>query len=474
MKFCPECGASLAPEQRFCTGCGFALAGAAAAGAPPSPVPGQPVGAPQVSAYEQLGSHAGAPLPPPSGRKRVRGLVIAGVGVAVLGVVGVAAWQVFGGADTGADKPEDAVTEILEAAESQDPVAAIRMLNPAESAGIDEVYEQLHQRLVKAGVASKDGVFEAGAVTFDDVETRVRELGDDVAIVYLEDGTMTVELKAEEFPAALSGVADQVRAELGDSWQERIDLSDLADDLYIGGEPGTGLFVITVKVDGKWHVSPTATAAEYLARDWFGQGGDWSAYADGGDRDPVTADVPQDALQVLADAARGDDLDGMLDALPSGQGALLRPFVELANRELEAAGAGFDLAIDEQEVRAGDAKDGLVRVDIDRLTGDLNGKESGDPYPNRFTLSGACAELATYYGEVEQGCTPQWLVDASGISEAFVMVRETDGGWQVDPFATAVAWLEEIVGNFPDSELDSLIEAIDNGSADDWIADRLG
>lgn len=461
MKFCPECGTSLAPEQRFCTACGAAVQPA---------TPAQP--APAVT--EQMSFANGTPIPPPARKKPVRGLVIAGVGVAVLGVVGVAAWQVFSGADTGAEKPEDAVTAILEAAESQDPVAAIGMLNPAEAAGIDEVYEQLHQRLVKAGVASKDGVFEAGAVSFDDVETRVRELGDDVAMVYLEDGTMSVELEAKEFPKALSGVAEEVRAELGDGWQEHIDLSEVADDLYIGGEPGTGLFVITVKVDGRWHVSPTATAAEYLARDWFGQGGDWSAYAEGGDRDPVTADEPQDALQVLAGAARGDDLDGMLDALPAGQGALLRPFVALANRELAAAGADFDLAIDDQEVRAGDEEDGLVRVDIDRLAGQLNGQESGDPYPNQFAVDGACAELATYYGEVEQGCTPQWLVDSSGISKPFVMVRETDGGWQVDLFATAIAWLGEIVDNFPENELDSLIDAIDQGHADDWFVDRVG
>ncbi|MFS3128410.1 hypothetical protein ACLM5J_08380 [Nocardioides sp. Bht2] len=419
----------------------------------------------------------GTPTPASKRRTPVRGLVIAGVGVAVLGVVGVAAWQIFSGADTGADKPEDAVTEVLAAAESQDPIAAIQMMNPTESAGIDKVYEQLHQRLVKAGVASKDGVFEAGAVSFDDVDLRVRELGDDVAMVVVEDGVMNVELKASEFPDALSGVAEGVRRELGDSWTEQVDLGSVSADMREGA--GAGLFVMTVKVDGRWHVSPTATAAEYLARDWFGRGGDWSAYDDGEGRDAVTADKPEDALRVLADAARGDDLDGMLDALPAGQGALLRPFVELADRELAEYEAGFDVAITDQQVRAGDEKDGLVRVEVDRLAGELNGQEGGDPYPNTFTLTDACASITAHRPEIDEnytleGCTPQWLVDSSGISKAFVMVRETDGGWQVDPFATAVAWLGEIVDNFPDSELDSLIEAINAGNTDEWFIDRLG
>src|SRR5690606_34232355 len=91
----------------------------------------------------------------------------------------------------------------------------------------------------------------------------------------------------------------------------------------------TGLFVMVVEVDGRWYVSPTATAAEYLAFDWFGEGGDWTAYDEGQERDPLGAEQPEQALTSLADAATGDDLPRLLDALPEGQGDLLRPFVGL-------------------------------------------------------------------------------------------------------------------------------------------------
>ncbi len=417
--------------------------------------------------------------PRPAGRSRATVWVVAALVALAAGLGGFAVWKVFFSSNTGADDPEQAVREVLAAAEDQDPVAALTMINPGEARGADEVWDALHQRLTRAGVTPKDGVFSAADVSFDDVDLEVESVSDHAAKVHLRDGTVSLSLRAEDFPDALDGIASEAREELGSSWSRKFDISEVADDVYAydwehDREIPTGLFVMVVEVDGRWYVSPTATAAEYLAFDWFGQGGDWSAYDDGRKRDAVGAESPEEALASLADAANGDDLPTMLDALPEGQGDLLRPFVELVERELANDDAGFTLDLRAQDVRAGDEEDGLVRLEIDRLELGVNGIEGGDPYPNTVGVDGSCGWALGYTGDRIEGCAPTWLKQVSGIDHAFVMVRENDGVWQVDPFATALAWLEEVATNVPDDELDSLISAIDSGDVEEWFEQRVG
>ncbi|WP_235738915.1 hypothetical protein [Nocardioides alcanivorans] len=369
--------------------------------------------------------------------------------------------------------------EVLAAAEDQDPIAALGMINPGESRGADEVWEALHQRLERAGVTTKDGVFDAAGVSFEDVELEVDEVADHVAKVHLREGTVKLSLEADDFPKAFDRLAAEARAELGDSWTETYDIAELADEMRSydwedDEQTRMGLFVMVIEVDGRWYVSPTATWTEYAAHQIFGRGGDWSAYDEGVDRDPVGGERPEEALRAFAEVANSDDLEALLDGLPHGQGDLFRPFVGLVEEELARYGAGFDIELRDQTVRAGDEDDGLVRLDIDRIELGVTGVEDGDPYRNAVGLDGSCGWAEAYDGSRADGCVPTWLTQVSGIDNAFVMVRETDDVWQIDLFATAVAWLEELATNVPDDELDSLVAAIDEGDGARWLEHRLG
>jgi len=442
---------------------------------PESPMPAAPGAA---TTGHSVGVLDQQPVSPARGRRTGVwvGLVLA---LVALGLGGFAVWKVFFATSTGADDPEEAVREVLAAAEDQDPVAALGMVNPAESRGADEVWEALHERLDRAGVTTSDGVFSAAAISFEDVDLEVEEVSDHAAKVHLRGGTVEVSLRADEFPEALDGLAAAARDELGDTWSESHEIAAIADSMRAydwerDEEIRTGLFVMAVEVDGRWYVSPTATAAEYLSYDIFGRGGDWSAYDDADDRDPVGSDSPEEALGSLAEAADGSDLPRLLDALPAGQGDLLRPFVGLVEDELRRYEAGFSVDLRAADVRAGDESDGLVRLDIDRIDLGLTGIEGGDPYRIAVGLDGSCGWAESYEGYRSEECVPTWLTQVSGIDNAFVMVREDDGVWQVDPFATALAWLDELASNVPDEELDSLVQAIDAGDVDDWWEMRMG
>lgn len=393
---------------------------------------------------------------PPSRPRKRTGPLVAGALLVLLafGLAGFTVWQVFFSAEGGAESPEAAVTELFEAGAEQDGVAALRLLNPDEVRGADEVWESVQERMDDAEMV-EDGEVTGTHIAVEDVDVEVEELSDHAAKVTVTGGTVAVTVDVDQLPPRLADLAEGAAGEQGSTYTEEMQLVEIRELLDLPADP----FLIAIEDDGRWFVSPTATVAEYVALATTGHGGDWSAYEAGLERDPATAAEPEEALSVLADSFALDDLHGFADALPPGQAAVLRPYLgfledALLDEGLPELRASFDGA----DVAAGAERDGLVRLDLEQVRFDL--AAVGSTGGSAAGLDGMCGWAESISGQRVEGCLPEEVARATGEDNVFVMVRETAGGWQLDPLATVIAWSDAAVRHISSEDLEALLQLV--------------
>ncbi|MDT0200403.1 zinc ribbon domain-containing protein [Nocardioides sp. AE5] len=489
MNFCPRCGNQLPPGVRFCPACGNPVQAVTAAPPPPAAPPPATATAPLT----------GPPVPPPSGSGRSRWLVPALIGVLTLvaaSVVGLVVWKVFFASAGGAGNPDEAVEAMFAAVESQDPIEALKLVNPGEARSVDALYESLNDRLVSQELKSSDSLLEAGSIDFTDLELRTEMVSDHAAKVDVEDFTATVTFDTSKLPDRLSGVRDAVRDEVGDTWQKTYTIRDLESPTYwtydegrVGDDEDSeyedgyvdheiGFFVMVVEKDGRWYITPAGTWAEYTAiiesRDH--RGGDWTAYDRALGQDPITSAEPADVIDDLADAAEGGNFSDLLRRVPIEQSAVLQPFVHLVQEPWDDNRLGLRIDINQLDTTTEEMGDGLVRLWLDAADVGVTFEEEdySDEYLN-LGLEGECGWFEDDY-DYGSACAPQWLLDDFGLDGAFVVLREVKGGYQLDPLATVVAYADALVTGFGDRPLDSFIDAVDraietqeDGYVEEWF-----
>ena len=112
---------------------------------------------------------------------------------------------------------------------------------------------------------------------------------------------------------------------------------DLATELDESLEGYPAPYLTTIKVDGRWYVSPLATVADayveqynYYVREYdTGRTVDPDYDAVGLDEAPdaIVAEDPEDAIQNVVDAVADEDFAEVLAALPENQVNVLRAYV---------------------------------------------------------------------------------------------------------------------------------------------------
>ncbi len=451
--FCGQCGAaSAAPDQRFCQACGAATTAAVPAAAD--------VQAPAAVDYA-------VPADVPRRERSASVGRILGSGAAVLAVAagGLVAWQVLGSSG-GAASPEDAVRQFVTAATEQDIVGALDVVNPGEVEGLDSLYEAARDRAEDEGLVGHGDIAEALDVTIDDLELDVDEQGDYSAFVTIRNADYTVTYD----PDKLTDRLDFVRDEFPGAREWSGDLTGLLED---EGVDLDRIGISTIKVDGAWYVSVIGTSLDSVVheasanddRSYIPSSSDYDAI--GEDLEPIVGKDPDEALTNIADALYDQDVEQVLANFPADQVRAMRPYVEVAEDFLADWGVSLDGGISDLDLETEDLSGDLVKVVIDDGTGSVSITDDYGTSSGEGTIDGRCLEGTSYesydgYDDVDEGrvCLDGDVVDYSGIDELYVVMRKVDGGYQLDPLATAVEYASRAVEAVPSSAIDEALGEI--------------
>ncbi len=484
MGFCTSCGAQRASEtDRFCRSCGVPHE-ATAPGmptTPPSttppptmPMPTSPPPSAPPTQWQAAAQPPAAPYAPVVGNGNGGGAA-AGKIVAIVGLVvamiaaGFVGWHFFWPRG-GAGSPEEAAENLVLAAADQDAVGVLDMVSPAEVDGIDDVYAAARDRAEDEELVEGDGVTEALDVELSDLEWEVDELGDDLALVTLVDGTYDVSWDPDELPERLDFLAD--------ASEEESESGDL-EELFDGEEPS----VTTVKIGGRWYVTMFGTIAHYAYQDGEEQADyedisledpDWDLA--GEDVEPIIGDDPEEVIENLVEAVNAGDAEEVLANLPEDLVRPLRPYVPVIEGLQDEAGWGEEIGLEvgatDLELETEDLDDGKVKVVIEEGTFSGTAWEDDDDYDSgSVEIDGDCIE-AYENGEYEDGgclSDEEYAADL-GVDEFFFVVTEVDGGYQLDPTATLVEYAGLAIENFSDDMVDEIIDALEDevGGSDDY------
>jgi hypothetical protein len=307
---------------------------------------------------EALGAPLAVELPegPPPVIRRSRSARV-GLRVGLLAIVGVAAagLATMAGSDNGASSPEAAVRQFFEAAANEDILAAARLVSPAEIGSAPELYDLIIDVMKREGALGPKGKPLAGVdLRVDGLKLQTTQLAPDVGKVAVVAGTLGVRVNAadmdEKIRATMSEPTDIAESMTVAEINEQIASSWRSSD--IDGATGeiSGLFVMTVEIDGRWYLSYQYTMFEYF-REAFG------------------APVPDFANRIAGPGvAKPEDLVTVLvDELERFDGPALAATMSTTGQA--RTGYGFVLPSETQAIA-----DYLpvLQLAIERLTGSLN------------------------------------------------------------------------------------------------------
>jgi hypothetical protein len=473
---------------------------------PPPPPPASPSSALPPPPAAPPGWPDGTVAYAAAAPKRTRGARVALL-VGLLALVGVVGslTVALSGSGAGSGDPHGAVEAFADAVSDEDVVAAVLTMTPTEVGSAHELYDPLIELLVRNGELAGSPL--AGVnIEIEGLELETVTLHEDVAKVYLRGGTITLDVVAAEIDPVL-----RERSPLGEDLHEEIDIAELQtviDDAnaelgsfaaeMTNGATTTGEisgpFLMTVRHEDRWYVSPTYSIAEY-AREALGvpmpEFGAWKDEVGPG------ADSPSAVLESFVGALSALDSEMLASAIESGE-TLPELEVEgaLAPGEFAAffdyapvfeqwltesmGGMGFD---DQSSAEANAEIAALLRevefditattdaaerridgdrvmVVLDAATFELQGAGEFDGEPVDLDLrievtDGLCGAVV---GTVRSGASIE-SVDESGCAEDvlpgvdfdgfFIVTVERDGQWYFSPTETLVQYLRLVI----DSEL---------------------
>ena len=441
--------------------------------APPTPEPPAPFTPPTPPSETAAAAPTGdAPAAPPesvvvgpveatsvSGSTRVGRFVAAGLAVAM---VGGGAYLAFGAAsaDGGADSPEAAFEQALEAIEAGDLVALAEVMEPGERDTVFDAGFSFLDEMVRLEVLDED--FDPSAIDGVDLSLAGPDLSverprDDLARIYVGSGVLDVGVDVADLPLG--------RRMLELLTPEQQSFTDREIDVLQPQESP----LVAVQREGRWYLSLWYTAAENarLAADL--------PLPDLLERPaPIGAESPEAAAARFLEEVARLDLARMIGMLDPEETAALYDYAPLflddasaaANEFLESAQAdGWSWGFDELVFRA-DTDGDLATVYLERLTFRATGQGGSasvtiadDELAAELTLidefwgeetawsvstADGCLRVIVRSGETEDridSCDESAAAVGSSVlelQELGVVARRVDGRWYLSPVRTVL------------------------------------
>jgi hypothetical protein len=359
MTTCANCGEVLEVGAGFCTACGASTNANAAAPriapatpwsangpamVPPPPPPPPPTAPPPLTlslpfAPSVLGREEAAAIDVGKAARTTRG----GSSKALVGVVGLAvvgAGVFFGlrlmrgaSSDTsGAGNPGEAVTGLLRAVDTEDYAGVASFLAPDEVPDLAKLVSTVRSQAKTIGFTAVD---TAKVIDF----SSSLDVGDaDLLSKSVAKVPVTGSLSwtaGGEWGPILNALADSKAT--GSLKLSNLNMTDAKGNRV---KP----FVLVVKTDGRWHVSPMLTAAEYIRIAADLPKGDFEV-VDTLKKAKETKSG-EDAFKLLATGVSDLDVERAADALAPGERRLLLVYSKAIQNELTKIPRGSRLTID--------------------------------------------------------------------------------------------------------------------------------
>ena len=384
----------------------------------------------------------------------------------------------------GSDTPEDAVSLFLGEDTDQGLMARVVAVAPSEFTAAVGVVMDTAQSDGEGIEDEMLGFLSSIRLSASDMEMDAEELHEDVAKVSVTSGTFTVGYEEDGNPQETAISVEQMH---GDMVQMIQDINKAADTSWLRLVAPDEMFVMTVKDDGGWYVSPTYTAAEYGRVILDLPEADYSRSRE--DASPG-ADSPSAVIEDIVDRVNALPVQAHWDALTSNDyerygdaGAALVPPNELgalidylpAYRALEdrleealsesLEGVSGDAIEDQTDILSAIRVTGTLSLEVDiaeamqsggtatlhftsgRLSGDMlididdiAAQDMGDTGPVGVEVEvewqGLCLWGSVTFADASQPpetstfseCLPEDSLP-DGFNEVFVVVTEVDGSW---------------------------------------------
>lgn len=193
--------------------------------------------------------HAGRPR---SGRR------VAGIGAtiaALVGAVGITTVALNGAGSGGASTPDEAVRVFVQAAQQQDVLGMIDVVDPTEVPALRDAFESASSEAKRVQLLGEDFTLDGVDgldVVVDELTLSTEQLSTGVAVVTATGGIVTTAFDPSAFPYG------PVLGELIDVDVPSTSVTDLGQR--------DNVFLATVQRDGRWFVSIGYTVAEYARR----------------------------------------------------------------------------------------------------------------------------------------------------------------------------------------------------------------
>lgn len=386
-----------------------------------------------------------APSPPRPRRGRGRPALL-GLGVLAAVVVAGLAVRAVTSPTGGAGSPEVAVSALVAAMEAEDPLAALGTVAPDEVEALDPIYELVASQAEGLGFAPPSGSLVGLDVTTD-LAYEVEGLGPELARVRVRgDIRLSAETDAlgEETASAIEREAAIDGEDVGP--RVAVDLTD--EDLVVVDEDGADVrpFLVTVRREGRWYVSPLSTLAQY-AVETLGLASPTPTTS----APSAGAEDPEAAVEELLIATGDADATAAGDLVAGAAGEVIRTYPEAMAGLIGRRGEDPSISLETLETEVDDREEGGVRVTVTRMEATLTTTDDqGEEAVATIAWDGRCLSVTEDEAEdrigapsAERCLTEGWR--RVGLEDLSVVVVEEAGGWQVDPLATLTDRAEALV-----------------------------
>lgn len=378
--------------------------------------------------------------PAPAAHGNRRRLLLLGVAASiVLALVagGLVVWSVLRSSG-GASSPDEAVTKAVSAIASQDSVALLDVVAPAEVSGLTDLAQKLRTKLREEDVSNGNGITDAISVKVSDVQVKTDTYDGGFARVTVTGGSYTASWDPSRLASKLASLGELVPAETRTG-----SLTELADQADV--DPT----VVTEKVDGRWYVTLIGTGLYQAYSHVYAGSGDPAASLDwkAADTPPasIVSSTPEGVFGKLADAVSSRDVATLLANFDPALVKPMLPHVSWMQEALNRHSSSAEVQVSDAQVQTEDIGGGKVRAAIQHLS--VQGSatdDNGQKGTFEATIDGGgCFSGSSVdpsgYRDSSHGCMSD--VPAFGLlgfHDITVVLDKVDGGYRLDPIGTVV------------------------------------